>query len=73
MIGEHVIDWNTCGTFAIGKPFVIFYWAKSMYLMILEAQKRFASLGDQSYFIYNLPEYSEILSRSKSHSQMEQT
>ena len=33
--------------------------------------KRYISLRDKSYFIYNVPEYSEILSMSKSRSQME--
>lgn len=71
MIGEHVIDWNKCGIFAIGKPSVTFLWCKVNILDDIISTKRFASLRGQSSFIYNLPGYSEILSMSESHSQME--
>ena len=46
------------------------YTLKSIHSMTLST-KRFTLLRSQNYFVYNLPEYSEILSMSESHSQME--
>lgn len=56
---------------ATGKPFVIFYGVKSVYLIMFISTKRLTSLREQKHFMHHLPGYSEILSMSKSHSQME--
>lgn len=72
IIGEHSINGNKWQDLGYWQTICYFLWGKVTILDDIISTKRLTALREQMHFIHHLPEYSEILSMSKSHSQMEQ-